>query len=78
MIRPTCPGCGAERGRCGYCRRCTLEGRDDRAVILPTKRGVPTRALPGSPEKVRVLCERYARGEALFHESDERRLPDAT
>lgn len=30
----------------------------------------PTHALPGSPEKIRVLMERAARGQELFHEHD--------
>jgi hypothetical protein len=30
----------------------------------------PTDALPGSPEKIRVLMERAARGQELFHEED--------
>jgi hypothetical protein len=30
----------------------------------------PTRALPGSPEKIQVLTERASRGEHLFHPQD--------
>jgi hypothetical protein len=30
----------------------------------------PTTALPGTPEKLEVLAERAARGEALFHVLD--------
>jgi hypothetical protein len=30
----------------------------------------PTDALPGSPEKVRVLAERFRRGDALWHPLD--------
>jgi hypothetical protein len=30
----------------------------------------PTLAIPGSAEKLAVLCARAAAGEALFHESD--------
>ena len=30
----------------------------------------PTGAVPGSPEKIRVLMDRAARGEELFHEED--------
>lgn len=30
----------------------------------------PTEAWPGSPEKIRVLMDRAARGEELFHEND--------
>lgn len=30
----------------------------------------PTDAIPGTPEKIRVLMERVARGEELFHEHD--------
>lgn len=31
---------------------------------------VPTEAIPGSEEKIRVLMERVARGEDLWHPSD--------
>lgn len=34
--------------------------------------GQPTDALPGSPEKVRVLIARAAAGQALFHPQDRR------
>jgi hypothetical protein len=34
---------------------------------------VPTRAQPNTPEKLTVLAERAARGEALFHPADARR-----
>lgn len=30
----------------------------------------PTDAIPGTPEKIRVLMERAERGEELFHEAD--------
>jgi hypothetical protein len=30
----------------------------------------PTDAIPGSPEKIRVLMDRAARGQELFHEHD--------
>jgi hypothetical protein len=30
----------------------------------------PTDATPGSPEKIRVLMDRAARGQELFHERD--------
>lgn len=43
--------------------------------------GQPTDAPPGSPRKVRVLMERAARREALFHPGDNLKrifpLPDA-
>jgi hypothetical protein len=41
--------------------------------------GEPTDAAPGSPRKIRVLTERAARREALFHPQDnlKRRLPSA-
>jgi len=44
------------------------------AVSIP---GQPTDASPGSPLKIRVLTERAARREALFHPHDnlKRRLP---
>ena len=32
--------------------------------------GSPTDALPGSPEKIRVLMQRVANGEELFHPDD--------
>jgi hypothetical protein len=36
----------------------------------PRKEGQPTRALPGSAEKVAILEERVLRGEALWHPQD--------
>ncbi len=41
--------------------------------------GEPTDAAPGSQRKIRVLTERAARREALFHPQDnlQRRLPNA-
>lgn len=36
----------------------------------PTKRPQPTTAVPGSLEKIKVLAERLARGEALWHPDD--------
>jgi hypothetical protein len=38
-----------------------------RGTKLPEQ---PTSALPGSPEKVQVLCERCERGEILWHPLD--------
>jgi hypothetical protein len=35
--------------------------------VLP---GEPVDAVPGSPEKIRVLTERAGRGEQLFHPDD--------
>lgn len=35
----------------------------------------PTRALPGTPEKIAVMCERVERGEAVTHPRDAR-VPD--
>lgn len=32
----------------------------------------PTEAIPGSAEKLSVMCERIARGEPLWHPSDRR------
>jgi hypothetical protein len=37
------------------------------AVSLP---GEPIDAVPGSPDKVRILTERASRGEPLFHPGD--------
>jgi hypothetical protein len=31
---------------------------------------IPTEALPGTPEKVAVMCARAARGQSLFHDDD--------
>jgi hypothetical protein len=44
-----------------------------RFVLPPT----PTRALPGSPEKVAVLEQRARLGQALWHPDDARFDPDA-
>src|SRR5262249_37651875 len=40
--------------------------------VLP---GRPTKALPGGKEKLKVMQERAARGEALFHPEDARLTP---
>ncbi len=40
----------------------------NRVGRLPT----PTTAMPGTEEKIKVLAERWARGEALFHPDDAR------
>lgn len=37
---------------------------------FPGKAPQPTRALPGSPDKVEVLCKRVEAGEYLFHPED--------
>jgi hypothetical protein len=42
-------------------------GNGNRNAPLPSK---PTDALPGSPEKLKVLQERAKRMEALFHPND--------
>lgn len=39
----------------------------DVAVTIP---GEAVDAVPGSPDKVRILIERAARGEPLFHAAD--------
>lgn len=36
----------------------------------PPRRCQPTRAMPGTAEKVAVLAKRLARGEELWHECD--------
>lgn len=42
---------------------------DNSSSPLPAE---PTGAAPGSEEKIRILCERAARGELLFHPGDAR------
>jgi hypothetical protein len=42
--------------------------RDMRGPALPCR--APTNALPGTPEKVRVLAYRYRRRQKLFHRFD--------
>lgn len=79
--------------KCGYCDACLRNplviafireesadalARANRVIVFPDSR--PTRAAPGSPEKIAVLAERYARGVSLFHCADARyegdTLPD--
>lgn len=36
----------------------------------PTGRAKPTKAEPGSPEKILVLCERLEKGQPLWHPAD--------
>jgi hypothetical protein len=38
----------------------------------------PTSALPGSPEKVAILCQRAALGVSLWHEEDVAYPPEPT
>lgn len=54
-------------------RRRERQPRDD-FVIPPTREARrPTRAIPGSRAKVRVLAARYASGQLLHHPRDARR-----
>lgn len=88
-----CRCCGTRPGnrRRGLCGRCYLDpnaralfpsiaprGRRGQTGQGPRKMPRPTRALPGTPEKVRVLAERFARGEELYHPLDARRPPGGT
>ena len=66
-----CPACREPRTREGLCRPCSRAGLNP-GVVLPTKTPRPTRALPGSPQKVAVLERRCAAGEQLWHEKDGR------
>ena len=82
-VWPRCRRCGRQRvnrprGLCWYCYY--TPGVRDRypPLILhhhdtfaPGKLpDEPTDALPGTPAKVRVLAQRQARGEQLFHPLD--------
>lgn len=40
------------------------------AILVPLPAPYPTTALPGTPEKVRVLAERALAGCELFHPTD--------
>ena len=42
-------------------------GIGNRVTPLPA---MPTMAMPGTPEKIEVLTERFARGETLWHPKD--------
>lgn len=42
-------------------------GDTDNPTLLPAR---PTMALPGTPEKIRVLMERVEHGQELFHRDD--------
>ncbi len=44
-------------------------GLDDRRITLPAH---PTRALPGSPEKIAVLTQRVRKHQTLWHPDDAR------
>ncbi len=67
----------------GLCWSCFEDEAIRRTVTPQCNRGItsghgrlpakPTQALPGSEEKILVLEERAARGEALFHPLDARR-----
>jgi hypothetical protein len=81
-----CGSRNATRPR-GLCRRCYYRpgllalypstsklarrgvGNGNRRAPLPD---APTSALPGTPEKVEVLCERARRHQQLFHPLDAR------
>ncbi|XZE52114.1 hypothetical protein SH139x_003796 [Planctomycetaceae bacterium SH139] len=39
---------------------------------LPNSAFVPTKALPGSDEKLKILCDRVRRGLPLWHPEDRR------
>ena len=67
------------RGLCWSCfyspgvrERYPPDSKTNRGLGMSRKRLAckPTDAIPGSPEKIRVLMERVARGEELFHEDD--------
>lgn len=68
------------RGLCGRCHRTpAIKARYPIAVrTLPDMFNVkprpcrPTTAGPGTEEKIRVMAERFRRGEAIFHPSDPR------
>lgn len=45
------------------------------AVAMPPLPDQPTKALPGTPEKIAVLVERARRGQSLFHPDDATSLP---
>jgi hypothetical protein len=47
-------------------------GSRDRYCNAPLPE-VATKAAPGSPEKIRVLAQRFARRESLFHPDDVKR-----
>jgi hypothetical protein len=53
---------------------------DDRLREPLSRPGEPTNAPPGSPRKIRILMERAARREPLFHPQDgrvgRRKLPE--
>lgn len=72
------------RGMCSRCYK-IVRACEDRGVQPPAPPGddpprprrrtpeSPTAALPGTEEKIRVLSERYVRGEKLWHPEDARR-----
>jgi hypothetical protein len=58
------------------CEPLSLQGEPTSTPAIPAAReplsrpGEPTSAPPGSPRKIRILMERAARREALFHPLD--------
>jgi hypothetical protein len=38
--------------------------------IAPTEADTPTKALPGSPEKIKVMEDRFVAGQKIFHPGD--------
>lgn len=55
------------------CTRAVQAVHRSSGPIVQTRMPTPTDAIPGSPEKVRVLEARYLAGESLWHPLDARR-----
>lgn len=91
-VPPGCLHCKrnkAQRGKRGLCFSCHQD-REIRALYplacKPPDDGVrpghapakPTHHPPGSWEKLKVMCERFDRGESLFHPGDAKRMDYVT
>jgi hypothetical protein len=94
MHRPTCRHCGTRpanrpRGLCWGCYYRTSP-EDYPSMSKFARRGIgnhnrgrspppaPTSALPGSAEKVAILCQRAALGVSLWHGEDVAHPPEPT
>lgn len=67
-VSALCPKCGGcMTTGANQCHNCKMEEQCGSEIRKPCK---PTTAYPGTPEKFRVLCERFAAGEELWHDDD--------
>lgn len=84
MLRPRCKQCKAVVSyvsKAGLCLECAyaahavvkalnLKKNEDPFQYIGRLPSCPTKALPGSPQKIKIMTERAARWESLFHPGD--------